>query len=414
LKERITRSRPACRRWENADVASVVRDPGGRKRIQFQDGPSHQRTIRLGVMSVKQADAIKVRVEQLITTKMTGIADPEAAEWLQGLDARMYAKLARAGLVPPREQVNPTLDRLLDAFFETLDVKPGTATTYKQTRRSLEDYSKTGTLLSAITPLGAARWRQSMKTEGLAEATISKRVKTARQIFKQGMRWKMLRENPLADVRAGSQTNKARMYFVSRNDAARILESCPNSEWRVIFALSRYGGLRCPSEHLALRWSDIDWHDRGMTIRASKTEAYQAGGVRVIPIFPELMPHLREAYELAPEGSEWVVARYRDKSSNLRTQLQRYIERARVRPWPKLFQNLRSSRQTELAASHPIHVVCAWMGNTRGVALDHYLVVRDSDYEAAAGLTAQATQKATQHGAASGRTASQTKGGQAA
>ncbi len=30
------------------------------------------------------------------------------------------------------------------------------------------------------------------------------------------------------------------------------------TQWRLIFALSRYGGLRCPSEHLALRWGHID------------------------------------------------------------------------------------------------------------------------------------------------------------
>ncbi len=38
---------------------------------------------------------------------------------------------------------------------------------------------------------------------------------------------------------------------------------------------------------------------------------------------------------------------------------------------------MRSSRQTELSERYPIHVVCAWIGNSPVVAADHYLQVRD-------------------------------------
>lgn len=34
---------------------------------------------------------------------------------------------------------------------------------------------------------------------------------------------------------------------------------CPDAERRLVFALSRYGGLRCPSEHLILTWNETDW-----------------------------------------------------------------------------------------------------------------------------------------------------------
>ena len=55
-----------------------------------------------------------------------------------------------------------------------------------------------------------------------------------------------------------------------------------------------------------------------------------------------------------------------------------------MKPWPKLFQNLRASRETELVESYPIHVVCAWIGNSEHIAAKHYLQVRDSDFERAA------------------------------
>ena len=44
---------------------------------------------------------------------------------------------------------------------------------------------------------------------------------------------------------------------------------------------------------------------------------------------------------------------------------------------------MRASRETELAADYPIHVVTAWLGNTPRIALKHYLQVTDADFERA-------------------------------
>ena len=95
-----------------------------------------------------------------------------------------------------------------------------------------------------------------------------------------------------------------------------------------------------------------------------------------------------------------VISRYRDSASNLRTQLGRILAKAGLEPWPKLWQNLRASRQTELAADYPIHVVCAWIGNSAAVARDHHLQVRDSDFERASALPDDRTQNRTQQATA--------------
>lgn len=78
-----------------------------------------------------------------------------------------------------------------------------------------------------------------------------------------------------------------------------------------------------------------------------------------------------------------VAPRASDPNVNLRTELGRIIGRAGVKVWPKLFQNLRSTRETELASRSPIHVVCEWIGNSEIVATNHYLQVTDEDFEAA-------------------------------
>ena len=63
--------------------------------------------------------------------------------------------------------------------------------------------------------------------------------------------------------------------------------------------------------------------------------------------------------------------------------MQKIIRKAGLEPWPKLFHNLRASRETELAAEHPMHVVCEWIGNSPKVAKEHYLRVTDADFDKA-------------------------------
>ena len=89
---------------------------------------------------------------------------------------------------------------------------------------------------------------------------------------------------------------------------------------------------------------------------------------------------------------------------NLRTRLQWIIKRAGLKPWPKLWQNLRSTRETELADQFPAHVAAAWIGNSVAVAVKHYLQVTDEHFE-------KAVQKAVQQSAALGRMESQEQHG---
>ena len=78
-----------------------------------------------------------------------------------------------------------------------------------------------------------------------------------------------------------------------------------------------------------------------------------------------------------------VISRYRNKNCNLRTQLQRILRRAGIEPWIKPFQNLRSTRETELVEQFPVHVVCYWLGNSVDVAKAHYLQVTDGHFQRA-------------------------------
>lgn len=219
--------------------------------------------------------------------------------------------------------------------------------------------------------------------KGLVANTVRKRIGNAKQFFEDAVSRELLNRNPFANLKGSVGSNRERDYFLSREDAARITEACPDHEWRLIFALSRYSGLRCPSEHLALRWSDINWARGTMIVRSSKTARYEGKGSRTIPIFPELRAALNESWEQSQPGDDRVITRYSGAGKNLRTTFQKIVRRAGLDPWPKLFQNLRASRATELANEHSAHVSAAWLGHSTAIAAKHYWQVTEADFEKA-------------------------------
>lgn len=364
-------------------MASIVSDPNGRKRILFVGADGKRRPIRLGKVPLRYAEAFKIKVEALVSAKITGAPlEDEVSRWLASLDDRLLNKLAKLGLVKPRESVG--LQAFIDAYISgRVDIKPRTRINLEQTRRRLLSYFGANRALRSITPADAEDFRLHLVKARLSDNTIRRTIGRARQFFKAAIRRGLIPSNPFEGIAASVKSNPERFYFVSREEAQRVLDACPDAQWRLIFALARYGGLRCPSEILALKWGDVDWARNRIRVPSPKTEHHEGGASRIVPMFPELLPHLREVFEGAEPGTEYVVARYRDSGVNLRTQLERIVRRAGLEPWPKPFQNLRSTRETELAERFPIHVVCKWIGNSPAVAAQHYLQVTDEHFDRA-------------------------------
>lgn len=194
---------------------------------------------------------------------------------------------------------------------------------------------------------------------------------------------------------AGTKTNKSRMHFVARDDVEKLLDVAPDAEWRLLISLCRYGGLRCPSEVLSLKWEDVDFHESRILVRSPKTEHHEGGESRLIPMFPELVGPLLECWSSDRPPATYVIQDHRPASvingsgnwanANLRTQLSRIVMRAGLTPWPKLWHNMRSSCQTELTESFPAHVVSEWLGNSVQVAELHYLQTTEEHFNRASG-----------------------------
>jgi len=378
-------------------MASISTDGRGNRRILFVDGDGKRKLIYIGKLPMRGAETIKLRVEFLNWAKINGQApDAETARWLATIDVATVNKLAAAGLCEPRG--SSLLGIVVKDYVDgRTDVKPATKEIWGQGSRSLLSHFGDGRNMRSVTPGDCDAYKLKLTADKLAPMTVRKRLQFAKMVFRAAVRRKLIDADPFEGISTPA-TMPNRHSFITQADTAKLLEACPNQHWRAIVALARYGGLRCPSEVLSLKWSGINWETGRMVVISPKTEHHPGKGSRVVPIFPELLPWLREAWEAAPPKTEYVVDEKMRKSAtgpngwrncNLRQTFERIVLRAGLAQWPRLFHNLRSSRQTELAETFPAHVVCAWLGNSEAIANAHYLQVTDSHFERATHLTTQ-------------------------
>ena len=368
-------------------MASISTSKDGSRRLQFADADGTRRTLSLGKTPKKQAESIKTHVERIITASISRCSvEPETATWLSKLDDVMRGKLARVGLIQARE--TSTLAAFLTLYIDSRnDAKATTKTVWRRTQRHLLIHFDGGRSLRSVTKADGKAFMQYLVGEGLAVNTVRRTCGIAKQFFADALDRELVDGNPFKqrDIATTTGSNQERVAYITRETVKAVLDACPDAEWRLLFALSRFAGLRTPSEPLLMKWSDIHWDQSRMTVHSPKTAHHEGGAQRVVPIFPELRPYLEAAFEAARPGEVYVITRYRGGDKNLGTQLKRIIGKAGVKPWPKVWHNLRASAETDLARVHPIKAVCDWIGNSVSVAQRHYLTTTEDDFQKAIG-----------------------------
>ena len=98
-------------------------------------------------------------------------------------------------------------------------------------------------------------------------------------------------------------------------DFTKVMDEASDSEWKMILALLRLGGLRV-GEAYRLKWDDIGWAEGTILVHSSKTEGHEGHGSRLIPIFGELLPYLLAAHAKAPDGAIYCVTKHRIGNCN--------------------------------------------------------------------------------------------------
>jgi len=382
-------------------MASIRKEPGRNGfRISFYGLDKRKRSIWLGGFSKRQAETVKGQIEHLLTAKGAGVAvDVHTAQWLGSIGRELRDKLLKAELIEPTadDRGPVTLGPFLEGYINSRrDVKDSTAATYRKTITALVDYFGADRRLDLITAGDAELWRIEQATNGnqrdqrkdMADNSVRRRTGLARQFFRHAVKRKLIADNPFDGLAAAVRGNVKRQQFVPAETIYAALKYVACPQLRAVIALSRFGGLRTPSETLELAWQDVDLTSRRLTVRAPKTEHFEDGGIRFCPIFDELYPFLSELQDAVKPGidcpmSSPVITRWTSSAQNLRTPFLKVLRRAGINAWPKLFHNMRATRQTELLAQFPAKDVCEWLGNSQAVAMKHYAMPTDDSFQRA-------------------------------
>ena len=371
-------------------MASLSKDKNGNRTIQFINDNGKRKSIRLGKMDKKNATTIKTHVEYILSAKVAGLAlDNETSKWLVDLGPKLAEKLEKVGLI------DRPYKALLGEFIEdyvtrkSRELKPGTMQVFRLAQRNLVTFFGACKRLNAVTPGDADDFRSYLISIGLAESTNRKRCSIASQIFRYAVRHRVVQANPFEDI-PKANIGTEHLEYVSEAVAVRVMEDLPNSQLKVLFAMSRWGGLRVGSEVRTLTWSAINWENKRFEVVSPKTQRYKGHGSRQVPLFPELESLLRQWRAEAPRETDFVLPMLIGRSdASLRKYVFNAIRKSGEAPWKRLWHNLRASRQTDLEQKHPTHVVCSWLGNSEAIARKHYLQVTETDF-------AKAVQKAMQ------------------
>jgi len=356
---------------------------GGLKTIQFKYSTGGERySIRLGKIDLKQAKKIAVKVEELLACKENALPWPmELSSWINAIGEDLTESLVKVGLLPTLK-ASTELKVFIENYIESrTDAKLNTRNAMVSAMKQAVSFFGAKTQMQTITRADCNNFKIHLQGK-YSLAYTGTTIKTVKRFFIAAIHANQIIKNPFDGLKIPAQKNPERQFFVDRPMLEKLLEACPDHQWKMIIALARIGGLRTPCEVLLLKWTDINWHLKKFLVHSPKTEHHAGKDQRFVPLFPVLKELLEEGFNQAEDGEIYVINRYRNSNQNLRTTFKKIIIRAGLLPWPKLFNNLRSSRSTELVRGGcPMHLLTAYLGNSEKIQIDHYLQVNDTDFE---------------------------------
>ena len=351
--------------------------------IQWQENKCRHTISLIGrTYRRKTAERFKEMVETLIYYRknMTTIPEKSVASWLATIPAALHTKLAAAGLLVVDEP--KTCREVWDSFLKqrATAVKPGSLNLYRRNREIFFETFPPNDSIEKITADDLLEWKSALLVR-YAPTSVAGYIGVAKMVFDWAVDQDWLTKNPLKSIPAGSFRNRENDRIITMDEYGKLLDACPNQEWRTIIALARIGGLRCPSELRQLRWSDINWQENRFVVRSPKTEQYEGQDKRVVPLFPELRTELER---LHTEESEFVIEGFRRTSWNLNDPLQGIARRAGLGVIVRPFDNMRMSRSNEVLARWGQAKESLWIGHSAKVMQGHYLCLSDADFADAA------------------------------
>ena len=363
-------------------MASVGKDSKGyRVRFVMPDGTT--KAIRLTGLNKAKAESVGRHIDELCSARgSNGTIDRATSLWLANIGQALHDKLSNAGLITKRSSAR--LKEFMAEFVsdaKTTDGRPAAEYTlrkWKQAEKALNEFFKNRNLRE-ISHDDAVKFRRWMETGNLSENAMRTHIAVAKMWFNEAKRRKLVDENPFQYQKASLVLNRSRDFYLSRPNAMKIMDACPDNQWRLMFALWRFAGLR-KMEIFHLRWENVLWDKGRMLVTIPKTKHHEGKEIRFVPI-GDILPWLEKEFH-SPNTSQRVITRYTTRNSNLAKPFEKIIEAAGLTVWPKLIQNLRAACETDwLDSGISAHVVARWIGHSVRIQNDNYAQVDDHHFD---------------------------------
>ncbi len=206
-------------------MATIGRDKNGRRRILFVDRDGKRRTVRLGRVDQRTAEAVCRHAEALLSAKLSG--QPlvrETAVWVASMGEPLRGRLVKVGLIDA-EPACPTLAEWCERYIASrTDAAPRTLIRLRPAAKRLIAYLGPTTTLDRITPLDAAMFAE---WHGLGRAANTKRrlAGTAKQILGAAVKARILTHNPFTGIPTTTRPDRSRDVFIDRRTLGLLLDA---------------------------------------------------------------------------------------------------------------------------------------------------------------------------------------------
>lgn len=247
-------------------------------------------------------------------TQRTFVTEDQAKEW-KDLE---LAKVRRATTYSPPS--NETVGQFLKRWLEESVPAQVRASTFERYRVDVKHLTRyLGDIpLRDLTPSHIERFQKAMLRDGSARSTVRHAHNVLHAALEKAVDADLLLRNPVSRVRAPRPDHRE-LQPPTSEQTQRLLQAVMDHRMFPLWAFLAATGCR-RGEALALRWEDVDWGARTVTLRrtqslwASKrrTEDPKQGpeGARPLEVSDDLMAILklqqdRQALERLAAGDRW-------------------------------------------------------------------------------------------------------------
>ena len=177
------------------------------------------------------------------------------------------------------------------------------------------------------------------------------------------------------------------MHPITTNRCRLPLSHTPsihNSQWSVTYEYSC-----CYQQRFQAQGSlPASWHTvRCFYVRNAKLKRIERLYKRAVPLFGEVLTELDKLRSIpGHEEEKYVINRYsRNGCAVLVAPLDKIAVKSGIGKIVRPFDNMRASRSTEVHRDYGAMAESLWLGHSKEIAKECYLMVTDDDYAKAAG-----------------------------